>query len=131
MEPLLQPSAMPAQPMSTSEWNRFGRGLIPLLTLGGCVAITLVLTLAARELTASIDFAIREWIVLGVFIAGLAVAGLAYGMMLVRAFRRWRAQQRNEGGVPGKGMLWALIVTAFMVVLPIIIAALIPQHPAP
>lgn len=128
MEPQLQSSALPAEPMPESGWRGFGRGLIPLLVLVACLVTTLVLTFAARLLTNGVDFSIQQWIVLAVLVIGLVIAAVAYIIALVGAFRLWR---REENDTSATGMLWALIVTAVIVVLPIVVAALVPQNPAP
>lgn len=134
MEPQLQSAAAVLKSAAESGWQGFGRGLLPLLTLSGGIVATLVLTLTARELVAGLDVTISQWIVVGVFALGLAITGVAYGIALARTLRRWRTQLRDsghEGNASSAGMLLALLVTAVAVATPVIVAALIPQHPAP
>lgn len=131
MEPLLQPSTLSTQTIPDSGWRGFGRGLVPLVILAGFSAITLMLTLATKQIATGIDFATRDWLVAGPLIVGLVASAVAYILALVVAFRRWRTQLRKGDNADATGMLWALIVTALVVVLPVVVAALVPQHPAP
>ncbi|HEU5347161.1 MAG TPA: hypothetical protein VFU63_00985 [Ktedonobacterales bacterium] len=131
MEPLHQPSISSAAIVTGSAWRGFARGLTPLLTLAGWVAATLLLTLAIREMPTGLDLDTQQWIAVGVLANGLVVATIAYGITLARTFRQWRAHLLKEGDATATGMLWALVVTAAVVVLPIVVAALAPQHPAP
>ncbi|MGE5334203.1 MAG: hypothetical protein ACM3N4_05845 [Nitrososphaerota archaeon] len=131
MEPQMQAAIPSASGGAGSAWRGFVRGLIPLLTLAGWVAATLFLTLAVRDMSTGLDAGTQQWIVVGVLANGLAVATIAYGITLWRAFRQWRAYLRQEDDTTATGMLWALLVTAAVVVLPVIIAALAPQHPIP
>ena len=131
MEPQMQ-AAIPSATGGTGNARRgFARGLVPLLTLAGWVAATLFLTLAVRDMSIGLDVGIQQWIVVGVLANGLAVATIAYGITLWRAYRQWRAYLRQEDDAAAKGMLWALLATAAVVLLPVIIAALVPQHPIP
>lgn len=131
MEPQLQSAAAVLKSAPESGWQGLGRGLLPLLTLTGGIAATLALALTARELAAGIDITIGQWIVVGVFALGLAITGVAYGIAMVRTLRAWRTHIQAGDKAMVTGMLWALIVTAIIVALPVIVGALIPQHPAP
>lgn len=131
MEPLFQPSTPRVRHDTASAWRGFGRGLVPLALLSTGIAVTLALTLAARGLTAGLGYTISEWIAPGVFIVGWVATGVAYAVALARAFRHWRAQLRDERSAEGAGMLWALVITSAVVVAPLVVAALIPQHLAP
>ncbi|HEX6541665.1 MAG TPA: hypothetical protein VF040_07915 [Ktedonobacterales bacterium] len=131
MKPLHQSPGPSIQPISGSAWRGFGRGLLPLLTLTGWVAVTLVLTLAARELTAGMDLGVRQWITPCVLVLGLVAAAVAYVVSLRRAFRAWRIRTREEDDASAAGMLWGLLLTAAVVALPIVVAMLVPQQPAP
>lgn len=141
MQPQLQSAASTTKSAPESGWQGFGRGLgrglLPLLILSGGIAVTFALTVTARELAAPFDVAVSQWVVVAVFVLGLVIVGTVYGIALVRTFRRWRDEERESGpGGPERnassaGMLWALIVTAVVVALPVIVSALVPQHPAP
>ena len=131
MEPQLQSAAAVLKSAPESGWQGFGLGLLPLLIPSGGIVATLVLTLTARELAAGIDVTVSQWIVVGVFALGLAIIGVAYGIALVRTLRAWRTHMQAGDKAMVMGMLWALLVTAIVVALPVIVSALIPQHPAP
>lgn len=131
MKPLVQSSAPSAKAASGSAWHAFGHGLLPLAILAGSIAATLMLTLAARVLTAVVDFGIQQWMVAGVLVTGLLVSLIAYSVALIRTYRRWRDELRRQDDAIAVGTLWALIVTVIVVLMPVAVAALAPQHPAP
>jgi hypothetical protein len=104
---------------------------MPLARLILIFALALLLTLLARAATASLDFAVQQAAAVITLAAGLAAAAVIYALSLVGVFRRmadWRADGHTA---QASAALWALAVTALIVVLPIIVAALVPQHPAP
>jgi hypothetical protein len=54
-----------------------------------------------------------------------------YGIAVVRTLRAWRSHMQAGDKAVVTGMLWALIITAIILALPVIVGALVPQHPAP
>ena len=106
-------------------------GLIPLGLLIVVVAVTFLLTALARQLVASSRFFAQQQAAVIVLIAGLVVALVVYVVAIVRTLRRVKAWQ--QGGVSGqaRAALLALGVTALVVLLPVVLAIVLPQHPAP
>jgi hypothetical protein len=104
---------------------------MPLARLILIFALALLLTLLVRAATTSLDFAVQQAAAVITLAAVLAAAAVIYALSLVGVFRRiadWRAHGYTA---QASAALWTLAVTALIVVLPIIVAALVPQHPAP
>ncbi len=106
-------------------------GLLPLLVLAVIEAAAVVLTAGARALTVGQGFAAEQLATALTLGVGLALGFVAYATLLVLVWRRiivWRhaGQERQATGA-----LFALALTALVVLLPVVLALLIPQHPAP
>jgi uncharacterized membrane protein len=133
MQPRSHASSTPLGPSATAggAWRRFAAGLIPLGLLAVTSAIALGLTLAARELSAGLGFFTQQWITVAVLVVGVLVALAVYAVALRRALAQARtlAQAGDRSGA--NAIYWALALTVVVVVLPIVLAALIPQSPAP
>ncbi len=94
--------------------------LAPALIAAGMVALTIALTAVVRGVVASHGFFVEREFAVTVLVVGLALTALAYGIACYRLFRR---------GLP-MDML-ALRITALVVLLPVLLAVILPQHPAP
>ena len=105
-------------------------GLAPLLALVVVAAASVVLTIVARQLTLGQGFFVEQRITALVLGAGLALAALVYVIGCVRTLRRARAWQAAGDAARAAGTLWALGITAVLVVVPVVVAVLLPQHPA-
>lgn len=112
-------------------WPGIRAGLTPLILLIVAVALTVALTALARVLASSLGFLTWQWIVVGVWIAGLVISAGVYAYSAYRALRRATAWQRAGLSAPASATYWALAVTALIVLLPTLIALALPQHPAP
>ena len=64
-------------------------------------------------------------------IAGLVVAMVIFAIAIVLVLRRVGAWQQKGERKSSAAALWALGITAFMVILPVIVAFVLPQNPAP
>jgi len=106
-------------------------GLIPLGLLLVFVALTVVLTALARQLLASSGFFAQQQTALIVLIAGLIVALVVFIIALVRALRKITSLQRNGAFGQARAALFALGCTALVVLLPVVLAIVLPQNPAP
>jgi hypothetical protein len=105
-------------------------GLIPLGLLLLIVAVTVLLTALARQLFASSGFFAQQQAAVIVLIAGLVVALAVYIIAVVRTLRSITAWQRGGVGGQARAALLALGVTALVVLLPVVLAIVLPQHPA-
>lgn len=134
----MQPSPTPPFTRTSSAvasrgslWRGFVSGLIPLAPLVVIVIGALALARLARLLTGDLGFDAQQWAA-GVIIAlGLLGAAASYVVTCRRALRRVkRWQQAGEFG-QANGALWGLCLVALLVLLPVLLAIVIPQHPAP
>jgi len=106
-------------------------GLIPLGLLLLIVAITVVLTALARQLTASSGFFAQQQASVTVLIAGLVVALVIFIIAIVRTMRNINSWQRSGARGQARAALLALGCTALVVLLPVVMAIVLPQNPAP
>src|SRR2546421_11847542 len=106
-------------------------GLIPLGLLLLIVAVTVLLTALARQLVASAGFFAQQQASVIVLIAGLVVALVVYVVAIVRALRWVKVWQRGDAGGQARATLLALGFSALVVLLLVVLAIVLPQHPAP
>ncbi len=106
-------------------------GLIPLGLLLLVVAITVLLTALARQLVASSGFFVQQQASVIVLIAGLVVALVVYIIAVVRTLRSVTTWQRSGAHGQARAALLALGCTALVVLLPVVLAIVLPQNPAP
>jgi uncharacterized membrane protein YdbT with pleckstrin-like domain len=107
-------------------------GLIPLVLLLVLVAVTFLLTAPARQLVASSGFFAQQQAALIVLIIGLVMALVVYIIAIVRTLRRVKAWQKGGAlGGQARAALLALGLTALVVLLPVVLALVLPQNPAP
>jgi uncharacterized membrane protein YidH (DUF202 family) len=133
--PALNETNIAAQELATapkrSVWHGVLVGLIPLGLLAGIVAITLLVTALVRELVAGSGFFVQQQSALLALIGGLVLATVVYAVASWRALRRIKIWQRDGTTAQANAALWALTATALIIVLPVLLALILPQHPAP
>ena len=112
-------------------WRGILIGLIPLGLLISMVIITVLLTALARPLFASAGFFAQQQAAVIVLIVGLILTIAVFAVAIWRVLRRVAVWQQDGVIVQANATLWALGVTALVVVVPILLALLLPQHPAP
>ena len=127
---------------SASAWDKpdqrgaargFFRGLAPLAILLPLVAAAWAAAAWVRGLTAAWGFFAQQQVTLITLIVGLAIAVTAYAAALavtLRRIRRWHAAGRPRELRQAAGALWALALTALLIVVPVVVAVVMPQHPA-
>ena len=106
-------------------------GLIPLVLLVLIVAIALALAALARQLFAASGFFAQQQAAVIILVAGFVLALVAYVIALVLTMRRIAGWQQNGIAARARASLWSLGITALIVILPFLVAILLPQHPAP
>jgi uncharacterized membrane protein YidH (DUF202 family) len=104
-------------------------GLLPLGLLAAVVGMTIPLTALARQLYEGAGFFAQQQAAVIVLSVGLLLAIAVFAVAVWRVLRRVAAWQQN--GAKASATLWALSATALIVVLPVVLAVLLPQHPAP
>ncbi|MGO8948740.1 MAG: hypothetical protein ACLQUY_14030 [Ktedonobacterales bacterium] len=109
----------------------FVYGLEPLAPLALCVVLTIVLAWLARQITASAGFYTQQWAAGIVVVLGLLSAFALLIIFSVRAFRQVKYWQEVHRSAEASAALWGLVVVALVVLLPLLLAIFIPQHPAP
>jgi uncharacterized membrane protein YidH (DUF202 family) len=112
-------------------WRGALVGLIPLGLLTGIVAITLLFTALARQLVAGSGFFVQQQTALVALIVGLVLAIGVYTLAIWRVLRRVKIWQRDGTTTQANAALWVLTATALIMVVPVLLALLLPQHPAP
>jgi hypothetical protein len=112
-------------------WRGALTGLVPLGLLVGIVGLALALTALVRVVTSGQDVATEKAAPLITFAVGGVVAVVTSSLALVRTWRRMRAWQQAGNAAQAAGAFWALALTPLIVSLPVLLALVIPQHPAP
>jgi len=125
------PVQSPSLPYRDSVLRGVLVGFIPLGLLLLIGAVTVLLTALARQLVASSGFFAQQQASVIVLIAGLVVALVVYIIAVVRTLRRVTTWQRNGAGGQVRAALLALGCTALVVLLPVVLAIVLPQNPAP
>lgn len=122
-------------PTSAGSGSSVGRGvlagLMPLIRLVIVFAIMLALPTVARLALSSAGFATQNEVEIIATAVLLLVAAIVYTASLAGAFRRMRTWRESGRGAQATAALWTLVATALVVALPVIVAVLWPQHPAP
>jgi hypothetical protein len=106
-------------------------GLEPLVPLPLIVAITIVLAWLARQITAGAGFYTQQWAAGVIVVLGILAAAVSLAIFSVRAFRQVKTWQQAGQQAQASAALWGLVVVALVVLLPVLLAIVIPQHPAP
>ena len=106
-------------------------GLIPVGLLAGVVLVILVITALARELVVDAGFFVQQQTALIALIVGLALAIVVFAFACWRVMHHVAAWQRAGTTIQANAALWALGATALVIVLPVLLAVLLPQHPYP
>ena len=106
-------------------------GLAPLLPLLVGATLTVAATALARVVATPQGFFVWQWVDVVVWVVGLALTALVYGIVLARALRHARVWQERGLTPAANAAYWALALTALVTLAPLLLALLLPQHPAP
>jgi hypothetical protein len=106
-------------------------GLSPLLPLAIIVLLTTGLTSVARQLTAGAGFYTQQWVAVILVVLGLLLGIASVIVFSRRAFRAIKGWQYSGRLSQANAALVGLVVVALVLVLPVVLAILAPQHPAP
>lgn len=112
-------------------WRGLLIGFVPLALLVVIVVIALTVTALIRQLFDQSGFFVVQQAALITLIAGLVIALVIFVVAIVLTLRRVTAWQQIGAMKSAKAALWALGITAFVVFLPVIVAFVLPQNPAP
>lgn len=117
--------------MREARWRGARMGLTPLLCLALVVVTALVFAPVVRTLLVSQGFFVEQEAEVVVLGGGLVLAAVVYGATLVRSLRRARHWHRAGLAVEASAALVALAASGVIVALPVILAFMFPQQPAP
>ena len=106
-------------------------GLVPLVLLVLIITIALALAALARQLFAASGFFAQQQAAIIILVAGFVLALVVYVIAIVLTTRRIASWQQNGIAARARAALWSLGITALIVILPFLVAILLPQHPAP
>jgi hypothetical protein len=93
--------------------------------------IAIALDMLIRALDVSGGFFVQQEIAITTLIIGLVVAIVLYIVAIQRTMKRVEVWQQEGATKTARFALWSLGITALVVVLPIVLAIVLPQHPAP
>ncbi len=125
------PGQTPSSELTSSAWRGALIGLVPLGLLIGIVVVSLLLTALAHQIFAASGFFAQQQASVIVLIVGLVLAVAVYAVATWRVLRRVGIWQQERAAIQARAALWVLAVTALVVVVPVLLALLLPQHPAP
>ncbi len=126
-----EPTPDRASQQESKVWRGILIGLRPLAVLLVVIILALALSMLIRALDVSGGFFVQQKIALATLIVGLVVAIVVYIVAIQRTMKRVEAWQLEGATKTARFALWSLGITAVVVVLPIILAIVLPQHPAP
>src|SRR5438034_1774316 len=106
-------------------------GLIPLGLLLVVVVVVLLLAALGRQVVSAAGFFVQQQVAVSILIAGFITTIILYTLAANRTFRQIATWQRSNLKVRSRFALWALGFTALVVMLPVLLALLLPQHLAP
>ena len=116
---------------SSSSENNTWRGLligfVPLALLVVMVVIALAVTALIRQLFDPSGFFVVQQAALITLIAGLVIALVIFVVAIVLTLRRVAAWQQIGATKSSRAALWSLGITAFIVLLPVLLAIVLPQ----
>jgi hypothetical protein len=92
------------------------------------LAAAIGLATGVRQFTAAQGLFAQQTVII-VLVVRLLLAVAVYAGALVYTLRRLAAWQRAGAVHQATGALWALGITVLLVLLPLALAALLPQHP--
>ncbi|GAC1406911.1 MAG: hypothetical protein NVSMB49_26680 [Ktedonobacteraceae bacterium] len=106
-------------------------GFVPLALLVVIVAIALAITALVRQFFASSGFFVQQQAAVITLVVGLIIALVVYVVAIVLTLRHMARWQLQGAARPSLAALWSLAITALIVFVPILLALLLPQNPAP
>ena len=106
-------------------------GVIPLAVLAVITAMALALAALVRQLIGAPAFLAQQQAVLLILGCGLVLAIVAFTLAVIFTLRRVATWQRDGPVERARAALWTLSVSALVILLPVLLALVLPQHPAP
>ncbi len=126
-----EPTSNRAPQQESGVWRGILIGLRLLGLLVAILIIAIALNMLIRALDVSGGFFVQQEIAITTLIVGLVVAIVVYIVAIQRTMKRVEAWQQEGATKTARFALWSLGITALVVVLPIVLAIVLPQSPAP
>lgn len=104
-------------------------GLAPLVMFAVLGALAVLATILVRSLTAGEAFLSQQPMLLAILGIILLIAFIVWVAACRWALRRARAWEQSGALAQASATLWALGASAIILLLPVILALVIPQHP--
>jgi len=117
--------------MTNATTLSIGIGLIPLGLLIGVGAISLGLAALARLIIGNAHFFTQQTTSVVILLIGFGIGIGTYFAAISRVLRRVAIWHSAGEARRATRTLWALAATALVVLVPVILAVVLPQHPAP
>ncbi len=106
-------------------------GLAPSALVALTLAMGAAVTALARVIAMPSGFLIWRWVTVAVWGVSLLIAAIVYIVLARRALRNAAAWQRIGLTTPSAIAYGALVISAVLMLLPVILGITLPQHPAP
>jgi hypothetical protein len=103
---------------------------VPLALFAVLAALSVLATTLARALITGEAFLAQQPVLVGTLGIGLLIAFGAWVAGCVWALQRARTWERIGAPRQAAAALWTLGASAIILLLPVLLAVLIPQHPA-
>ncbi len=116
---------------TTSTLRGILAGAVPLIVGVVSAGLTMASILLARWATYGRGFDAQDQAVVNVALAGWALTAAAFALAAITTLWRVRNWLRAGLSQPAAAALWTLGATALIILLPMVVAVLFPQHPAP
>jgi thiosulfate reductase cytochrome b subunit len=107
-------------------WRGVLYGLFPLAVLAGIIAGVLMLAALVREVIGISAFPLQQSLELIMLGSGLVLALVAVTLALIFTLRRVARWQRDGPIGRAQAALWALGVSAVVILLPVLLAFVLP-----
>jgi hypothetical protein len=107
-----------------------GVGLAPAVFLYVGVLATYWLATLIRVVSAGLGFFAQINVTTIAIVICLLLTAMGYGVVAVRVFRQARRWREDGETTAANAVLWGLAASALLVLVPVLLAILLPQHPA-
>ena len=107
-------------------WRGMLYGVLPLAVVAAIISMALLLAALVRQLIGVSAFFLQQQVVLIILGSGVVLALVAFPFALIITLRhvaRWQSDGQNE---PAGAALWTLGVSALVILLPALLAIVLP-----
>jgi hypothetical protein len=129
---MMRDTSTPDRPggVSDSILRGVGVGLLPAAFLFAAAIVTYGLAALVRVASAGLGFFTQLNLTTITIAIGLLSIIVGFVVVVVRVFRQARAWRDDGETTAANAALWGVEASALLVVVPVLVAILLPQHPA-